>query len=147
MSSHGGKLESRHRDNVRGIAFMEALAFTFRWENFLEGGRDTFRAFRTPEVGWKMIGEENVFIEQLIPGLIVHNLTQEEQDAYRTPFPTTESRKPVWRMPNLLPFGDQPGDAYQEVKRNEDGLSSLTMPTLLLWTHPGAVVDSAERVQ
>lgn len=137
----------RHRNNVTGIAFMEALAFTFRWENFLEGARDTFKAFRTPEVGWRMIGEENVFIEQLIPGLILRKLSREEHDAYRMPFPTAESRKPVWRMPNLLPFGDHPHDAYREVKKIEDELSTLTVPTLLLWAHPGAVVDSAERVQ
>jgi haloalkane dehalogenase len=137
----------RHRNNVAGIAFMEALSFTFRWESFLEGARETFQAFRTPEIGWRMIGEENVFIEQLMPRLILRPLSQEEHDAYRMPFPTVESRKPVWRMPNLLPFGDRPDDAYHAVKRIEEGLPTLTMPTLLLWAHPGAVVDRTERVQ
>ncbi len=132
----------RHQDNVTGIAFMEALAFTFRWENL-----DTFKAFRTPEVGWKKICEENVFLEQLLPGLILRKLSAEEHDAYRLPFPTVSSRKPIWRMPNLLPYGDKPDDAYQAVKTIEEGLSVLRMPTLLLWAHPGTVITSMERVQ
>jgi hypothetical protein len=48
------------------------------------------------------------------------------------PFPTVESRKPVWRMPNMLPFGDRQDDAYPAIKKIEDGLPTLTMPTLLL---------------
>lgn len=137
----------RHRHNVTGIAFMEALMFTFRWESFLADARETFQAFRTPEIGWRMIGEENVFIEHLMPKLIHRTLSQEEHDAYRMPFSTVESRKPVWRMPNLLPFGDRSGDAYHAMQKIEEGLSSLVMPTLLLWAHPGAIVDSAERVE
>ncbi len=137
----------RHRDNVKGIAFMEALAFTFSWDDFLEGARDTFKAFRTPGVGWKMICEENVFVEQLVPGLIRRKLSKEEHDAYRMPFPTVESRKPIWRMPNMLPFSDQQDENYRAVKNIEDGLPTLTMPTLLLWAQPGAIVNTTERVR
>lgn len=90
------------------------------------------KAFRTPGVGWKMICEENVFVEQLVPGLIRRKLSKEEHDAYRMPFPTVESCKPIWRMPNMLPFSDQQDENYRAVKNIEDGLPTLTMPTLLL---------------
>jgi haloalkane dehalogenase len=65
---------------------------------------------------------------------------------YRMPFPTVESRKPVWVMPNMIPFSDRQDEAYQAVKNIEDGLPKLTMPTLLLWARPGTIVNSQERV-
>lgn len=137
----------RHRNNVRAIAFFEVVAFTLGWDTFPENMRDTFKAFRTPEVGWKMICEENVFVEQVLPGAIVRRLSQEEHDSYRMPFSTVESRKPVWRMPNMLPFDDRQEETYQAVKKIEQGLPTLTVPTLLLWAHPGALINGEERVQ
>lgn len=137
----------RHRGNIKAIAFFEAVVFTLSWEGFPEAMRDTFRAFRTPEVGWRMICEQNVFVEQVLPGAIIRKLSPEEHDYYRIPFPTVESRKPVWRMPNMLPFADRQDATYQAIKKIEDGLSTLTMPTLLLWAHPGALVSSEERVR
>jgi haloalkane dehalogenase len=45
----------RHRDNVKAIAFFESVAFSFNWDSgrnrFPEGLRDTFKKFRTPEIG------------------------------------------------------------------------------------------------
>lgn len=136
-----------HRANIKAIAFFEAVAFTFNWDTFPAGLRDAFKVFRTPGAGWQMICEENAFIEQVLPGGMVRKLSQEEHDSYRMPFPTVESRKPIWMMPNMIPFDDRPDATHQAVKKIEQGLSTLTMPTLLLWAQPGAIVNSPERVK
>jgi haloalkane dehalogenase len=120
------------------------VAFTFTWETFPPALRETFKAFRTPGVGWKLIGEDNIFVEKVIPGGVVRQLSEEEMNQYRMPFLTIESRKPVCVMPNMVPIDDR--QTYRAVKKIEEGLPSLTMPTLLLWAHPGAIVNSQERV-
>jgi haloalkane dehalogenase len=73
-------------------------------------------------------------------------LTEEEMNRYRMPFPTVESRKPLWVMPNMIPINDRQDETYRAVKKIEDGLPGLTMPTLLLWAQPGVIVNSQERV-
>ena len=137
----------RHRDNIKAISFHESVTFTFTWENFPPIFRETFKKFRTPEVGWKLICEENAFIEQVLPGGIIRKLSQEEHDSYRMPFPTVESRKPVWAMPNMIPFDDRQDDTWRAVKNIEQGLSTLTMPTLLFWAHPGILVNNEEQIR
>jgi hypothetical protein len=57
----------------------------------------TFRKFRTPAVGEKMILEGNVFVEKVLPAGIVRKLADEEMSVYRAPFATPESRRPTWR--------------------------------------------------
>ena len=96
----------RHRRNVKAIAFLEAVVFTFDWDEFPAALRETFRAFRTPAVGWKLVCEQNAFIERILPGAVVRELTHEEMERYRMPFPTPESRRPIWAMPNMLPLTD-----------------------------------------
>lgn len=137
----GADYALRHCDNVKAIVFLEALVFTLSWNDLPENIRDTFKAFRTPEVGWKMICEENMFIEQIVPAITTRPLSSEEHDWYRLPFPTVASRKPVWKFPNILPFDDRQDETYQAVKNIEEGLSTLTMPMLLLQVHPGVAIN------
>ncbi len=136
-----------HRDQVKAIAFFEALVFTLSWDVFPENLRDTFKAFRTPGVGWKLICEDNVFVEQILPGAILRKLSPEEHNYYRLPFPTVESRKPIWAMPNMLPLEDRPDETYRAIKKIEESLPTFHIPTLLLRAHPGAIVNSEERVR
>ena len=137
----------RHQDNVKAVTFFESVSFTLSWDSFLEDARETFQGFRTSEVGWNMICKDNIFIEKLLPSLVMRPLEKEELDYYRMPFPTEESRKPIWRMPNMLPFDDDKTNPdYLAVKNIEDSLPSLSIPLLLLWAEPGALFNQ-ERVK
>ena len=68
-----------------------------------------FQAFRTPDVGWDMIVNQNIFIEQLVPGMIVRKLTDAEMDAIREPF--AEPIDPP------APFGGGPTRSPSEASR------------------------------
>src|SRR5262249_346265 len=87
----------------------------------------------------KLILDDNVFIEQLLPGAILRKLTAEEMDAYREPFRKREDRKPVWRWPQELPIEGQPADVVEEIKANAAYLGSSQVPKLLLTFDPGAI--------
>src|SRR3989304_1037700 len=59
----------RHENNVKGLAFMEAILMPVpTWDEFPADFRQVFQAFRTPQVGWDMIVNQNMFVEKVLPG-------------------------------------------------------------------------------
>ncbi len=102
--------------------------------------REIFQAFRTPDVGWDMIVNQNMFIEQLVPGMIVRKLTDAEMDAIREPFTDPSSRLPLWRWPNEIPIGGEPADVHEIVSAYAAKLQESDLPKLLFRADPGAII-------
>lgn len=115
------------------------------WEDFHQkpAARELFRRFRTPGEGEKLILEDNAFVERVLPGSVVRKLTEEEMDAYRRPFPTPRSRRPVWRLPNELPIAGEPADVHDLLARAHAALETSRHPKLLFVGNPGALVSPA----
>lgn len=129
----------RHEDNVKGIAFMEAILRPISWSEFPEAARKTFQGFRTPEVGWDLAVNRNVFVERVLPGSIVRTLTDAETAAYREPFRDPASRKPVWRWPNEIPIEGEPADVCQIAADYAEWLKQTDLPKLFFYARPGAL--------
>jgi len=136
-------LAARKPEFIRGLAFMEFIWPMPTWEDFHADGRETFRNFRTPGVGEKMILEGNTFVEQVLPGGIVRKLTHEEMSVYRAPFPTPESRRPTWRFPNELPIAGEPADVNSTLEKAHRALAQSSYPKLLFTGNPGVLVSPA----
>ena len=131
----------RHPDNVKAIAFMEALVMpTPNWDVFDEQSRQLFQAFRTPEVGWDMLVNQNMFIEQIVPGGIIRELTDEEMNHYRAPFLDPASRKPIYQWPNEIPIEGEPADVHETVAVYNQWLQETDTPKLLFYATPGAIL-------
>ena len=133
----------RHPSRVRGVAMMEGVLRSMGWDEWGEEIRELFRAFRTPGVGEKLVLEENVFVEKVLPGAIVRKLTDEEMNAYRAPFPTPESRRAVLAVPRQIPFDGEPASTMEIVGANEHWLASSEVPKLLFTFEPGILVTPA----
>src|SRR3546814_12970163 len=69
----------------QGIAYMEAVTMPLEWADFPEQARDLFQAFRS-QAGEELVLQDNVFVEQVLPGLILRPLSEAEMAAYREPF-------------------------------------------------------------
>ena len=138
-------LAERRPDFVRGLAFMEFVRPFATWDEFVRGsrGREIFRRFRTPGEGEKLILEENVFVERVLPGGMRRKLTDDEMAVYRAPFPTPESRRPTWRFPNEIPIAGLPADVTALMERAHATLAVSTYPKLLFFADPGALVSPA----
>lgn len=136
-------LAARRPEFVRGLAFMEFICPMPSWDDFhqVEAARETFRKFRTPGEGERMILEGNAFVEHILPGSIVRKLSDEEMAVYRAPFATPDSRKPTWRLPNELPIAGEPADVYGMLEQAHAALAESTYPKLLLAGNPGALVS------
>ena len=142
-SALGFHYAMRHESNVKGIAFLEAIiAPVPSWEMFPADFKEMFQAFRTPEVGWEMIVNKNMFIEGVLPAGVVRKLTEQERNHYRDPFRDPQSRKPVWRWPNEIPIEGKPADVVKAVETYNRWLQQSKLPKLLYYATPGAILPA-----
>jgi haloalkane dehalogenase len=134
---------ARRPEFMRGLAFMEFIRPMESWEEFhqVPVARDLFQKFRTPGIGEKLILEDNVFIERVLPGSVKRQLTEEELSVYRAPFPTPETRRPVWRFPNEMPIAGEPNDVWARLENAHEALRESTYPKVLFVGEPGALVS------
>jgi haloalkane dehalogenase len=136
-------LAARRPEFIRGLAFMEFIRPMPSWNDFHADAIEIFKKFRTPGVGENLILNENMFVEQVLPGAIVRRLTEDEMSVYRAPFPTPESRRPTWRFPNDLPIEGEPADVYTVIEEAHRALAQSSYPKLLFAGDPGALVAPA----
>ena len=141
-SGLGFHYTSRHEDNVRALAFMEAIVRPMRWTDFPIGPRIGFKLFRAPGIGWFMLSIMNMFVTQILPQMTVRKLSSAEMDQYLAPFATIESRKPVRRWPCEIPLDGEPKDMVDLVATYSRKLQESELPKMLLYGNPGAVVNA-----
>ena len=142
-SALGFHYAMRHEKNVKAIAFLEAILMPLPdWQAFPAEMQEMFRAFRSPDVGWDLIVNQNVFIERILPGAILRKLTEEEMNRYREPFLEPKSRKPIWKWPNEIPIAGEPADVTAAVNDYNAKLRRSDLPKLLLYATPGAVITA-----
>ena len=138
---------ARHNEvRVAGLALMEFIRPIPTWEEFPETARDTFRAFRNPDLSRKMLIDDNFFVEQFLPSCVARKMTEAEMGAYREPYKMGSSREPVWRWPQEYPIGESPSDMSVIITGAHDWLLRTEMPKIFFWATPGGLIpaDKAE---
>jgi haloalkane dehalogenase len=129
---------ARHPERTRGIVFMETIVRPMVLADLPESARPVFEALRSPGVGEAMVLEQNVFIEQALPATSMSGLSAADLDAYRQPYPTPESRRPLLQWPRSLPIDGEPRDVVERVEAYDRWLSaSPEVPKLVLSFEPG----------
>jgi len=138
-------LAARYPAKVRGVALMEFVRPSPTWEDFhpLAQARERFKLMRGPGTGEDFVLKQNAFIEQMLPKGSLRPLTPEEMDAYRAPFPTAESRKPMLAFPRMMPIAGEPADVYQLIERNEAIMATAQYPKLILFSPNGVLTPRA----
>jgi haloalkane dehalogenase len=139
-SALGFDWANQHRDRVRGIAFMEAVVTPMSWSDFPRIHREVFQGFRSSQ-GEKMVLEQNLFVEAVLPGAIQRRLSDEEMDHYRQPFANPgEDRRPTLSWPRNIPIDGQPADIVSVVEDYSRWLAESDVPKLFINAEPGAIV-------
>jgi haloalkane dehalogenase len=132
----------RHAERVRGIVLMEFIWPIPTWLDADPRGRDAFKTFRS-DGGRKLLIDDNLFIEQVLPAGVVRALSQEEMDAYRAPFLDVAAREPLYRFPNDLPIAGAPADIWAMAQAYQEWLFETELPKLFFWADPGAIISPA----
>jgi haloalkane dehalogenase len=144
-SALGFDWANRHRDAVKGIAYMEAIVRPVAWADWPSGARKMFQAFRSP-AGEDLILANNTFVERVLPASILRPLADAEMDEYRRPFREAgESRRPTLSWPRQIPIDGEPADVVAIVEAYGAWLASSQVPKLFVNAEPGAILIGAQR--
>lgn len=142
-SALGFDWANRHQDRVAGIAYMESIVRPVTWEEWPEAATAIFQGFRSP-AGEEMVIEKNLFVEAVLPGSIIRDLSQEEHDEYRRPFTNPADRRPTLTWPRQIPISGEPADVVEIVQSYADWLVQSDVPKLLINAEPGAILNGSQ---
>ena len=134
----------RNPETVRGIAYMETIVRPFSWDEWPEEARGIFRALRSEE-GEELVLENNAFVERILPSSVLRELSEEEMEAYRRPYPTQGSRRPTLVWPRELPIDGEPEDVAEVVTGYSRWLAESEVPKLFVDAEPGVILTGAQR--
>lgn len=144
-SALGFNWANQNRDAIRGIAYMEGIVRPLSgWEEFSPEATPIFQALRS-EAGEGLILDRNIFIERILPGSILRNLTLQEMDEYRRPFVHREDRYPTLTWPRSIPVAGEPPDVTRVVQEYANWLEKSDLPKLFVNAEPGAILIGAQR--
>ncbi len=136
---------NRHRGQVSGYAYMEAIVQPLTWDQFSQEARPVFEALRSP-AGEAMVLEKNIFVERVLPGSILRRLGDEEMAQYRRPFADPgEGRRPTLTWPRQIPLDGEPGDVVAIVRDYADWMAANDLPKLFINAGPGAILTGDQR--
>jgi len=141
----GFYIAMRQERNLRGLAFFEAMLAPYpSWDAFPQPLVPQFKAFRDPKTGPKLIIQDNVFIEQVLPASTTVPFTERQMNCYRMPFVDPPSRRVILQFVNQLPVAGQPADVARATGRYAEWLKRTRLPKLFPWTDPGLITTAQD---
>lgn len=134
---------NRHRDAIKGIAYLEAIVKPRVWTDWPEAARESVQMLRSP-LGEKMILEHNAQVEVVLPRSTLRTLTEEEMEHYRRPFAEPgEARRPTLAWARQIPIDGEPADVREIVTAYGSWLAHTDVPKLFIDVKPGTVPQDA----
>jgi haloalkane dehalogenase len=133
----------RFPEQIKAIAYMEAIALPRRWDDFGESA-GLFKSLRS-RAGESLIFDQNFFVETILPRGVLRPLTSEEMEAYRKPFRAREDRLPTLTWPRQIPVDGEPSEVHAIVESYGGWLARSSVPKLLFVGEPGAIITGRTR--
>lgn len=143
-SALGFHWAQEHPSQVKGICYMEGIVMPLIWEDWNQDAKGIFQGFRS-EAGTEMILRKNLFIEAVLPGSIIRDLSTEEMDEYRRPFINELDRRPTLDWPRHIPIDNHPKDICEIVQSYGEWMSVNEIPKLFINAEPGAILTGQQR--
>lgn len=139
----GFQYAMNHQENVRAIAFMEAILpgsggpspVPGEWQERMREFGGLLAAAGPSDSGQEIVLRQNAFIERLLPLGIVRTLSPDEWNAYREPFIDPASRQPILMLRQEVgnPSNQAVSIAYAK------WLARTLLPKLMIRFTPGAI--------
>ena len=143
-STLGFDWSMRNIERVAGIAYMEGIVRPISWNEWPKSSAPIFQGFRS-NAGEKMVIENNIFVEKVLPGSVLRGLTDEEMLVYKRPFINPEHRRPTLDWPNQIPIDGEPKDVTEIVQNYSEFFSNNDIPKLFVNADPGAILVGEQR--
>jgi haloalkane dehalogenase len=143
-SGLGFRWAHEHEDDVRAIAFMEAMIRGLSLDDMPGSLAMAMRMMRWPVSGWLMISVANIFMRKMLPDLTYAKMSPEVLAYYRSAYPTIASRKAVREWPRELPLDGSPADNSAVVASYQEWLTRTELPKLLFYGNAGVSIKEAD---
>ena len=133
-----------NQSSVKGICYMEAIVRPITWNEWPEDGRSIFQGFRS-EAGEDLVLKNNLFVERVLPGSIIRDLSEKEMDVYRRPFLNEIERRPTLDWPRQIPIENEPEEVCKITEDYSSWMSVNEIPKLFINADPGAILIGEQR--
>jgi haloalkane dehalogenase len=143
-SGLGFRWAHEHKDDVRAIAFMEAMIRGMTFDDLPGSLKMAMRMMRAPVTGWLMISVGNIFLKKMLPDLTYAPISPDALAYYRSAFPTIASRKAVLMWPRELALEGSPADNAAVIGAYHEWLTQTEIPKLLFYGDGGVAIKEAE---
>lgn len=135
---------SRHEKNIKGLAFFEShVRPTTDWNMLSLPVQQLASLLKRPGASYRAIVQQNYLVKKLLPKGVMRTLSPEEIDEYAKPFPTADTRKPLWQYIQDLPLGEGPDDVVALIDAYSKWLEKTPVPKLMLYAIPGFITTVA----
>ena len=134
----------RHSEQMKGIAYMEAIVKPMSWDDWDQDAAGIFKGFRS-EKGEDLILNRNMFIEAVLPASVMRTLTEAEMNTYRAPYVNADDRQPLLNWPRQIPIGGEPENIVALVNEYGAFMASSEMPKLFINADPGSILTGRQR--
>jgi len=135
----------QHDSRVQGVVYMEAIVSPLTWDDWPENAKKVFQAFRSAG-GEEMILEKNMFVERVLTGSVMRELSEIEMLEYRRPFQNKgEDRRPTLSWPRQIPINGAPEVVVNLVQQYSEWLETSEIPKLFINAEPGSILVGRQR--
>jgi haloalkane dehalogenase len=140
-SALGFDWANRHREAVKGIAYMEAIVRPQTWDHWDKINlRPVLHALRS-EAGEAMVLRDNFFVERILLEGVLRTLSVEELAEYRRPFAEPgEGRRPTLTWVRQIPIEGEPADVAAIAAAYADWPATSGVPKLFVKAEPGVIL-------
>jgi haloalkane dehalogenase len=134
-----------HPEALRGVAYMEAIVTPVSWDDWPEAARGIFQGFRSDK-GEDLILKRNMFIEGVLPSAVLREMSEEEMNRYRAPYPTADDRQPLLNWPRQIPIDGEPQNMVGLVSAYGEWMAAnADLPKLFINAEPGSILVGRQR--
>lgn len=128
----------KHEKNIKALAFLEALLRpVFTPEMVALPIQELIALVDHPKQGRKTVTKDHYYIDKVMQSGILRPLTDEELVYYKEPFPTPESRQPIWQFLSELPLGKGQSRVTDLITQYSAWLQTTLVPKLMFYGLPG----------
>lgn len=130
----------RHPERIKALAFLEAhLRLVTDWDMVSLPAQELLGEVKGSDDGYEIIVNQNFLLKKALPAMILRKLSAAELGYYQQPFPTPESRKPLWQFIKDLPLLNGSQDVKTLITRYAERLKHSSLPKLMMYAWPGFI--------
>jgi len=135
----------QHQNNVRGIAFMEAMSPPL-FPIIDSADAHLFINLLRTDQGEELVINQNAMFDVFLQQGIVRNLTEQEMNVYREPYLSSDDRYVLLQFPRQIPIEGEPEDVWEMFSNFAEWFVISCIPKLQIYVSPG-IITTLESVE